>query len=162
MSDIQVLPDEAEEPSNPMPMCVCFMQTRSVRLPSALPERDRLYQNQSSSFVPSSPKVYAEALTLARAFRSSNRRCFLNRMTLNRSKSVSAFLRSVWSFLLAHLLSFHLASISAFSHAFFSVPVRTARGSLAILRSDSSTSEKEIACLGTTSLGSAEGPSTKA
>ncbi len=147
-----------------MPMFVCLFHADKIRrLPSAPGGRDRETEipfNQNQSFLPF--PVYAEALTLARAFLSSNRRCFLSRMTLNRSKSVSALLRSVWSFRFAHLLSFHLASMPDFSHAAFRVPVRTARGSFSILRSDSSTSTKEMACRGTTSLGSAEGPSTRA
>lgn len=38
---------------------------------------------------------YAEALILARALCSSNRRCFLSRMTLKRSKSVRFFRRLI-------------------------------------------------------------------
>lgn len=63
---------------------------------------------------------YAEALILARALRSSKRCCFLRRMTLKRSKSVRPFLRATWARFLAQFVSFHLVSISDFSHCFFS------------------------------------------
>ena len=106
--------------------------------------------------------AYAEAWTLARALRCSNRRCFLRRMTLNRSKSVRAFRRSPCSFLLAQLLSFHFASMPAFSHAALTVPVRAARGSLGMTKGANRTSVRRTACRGTTSLGSDEGPSTRA
>lgn len=105
--------------------------------------------------------VYAEALTLARALRCSNLRCFFRRRTLNRSKSVRLRRFSFWSLDLAQLLSFHLASISAFSQNFLTTPVRAARGSFSMTKGARRTSERLMACLGTTSLASAEGPSTR-
>jgi hypothetical protein len=49
---------------------------------------------QLCSHSPNTSNPYAEALTLANDFRTSKRACFLNRRTLNRSKSVNARLRS--------------------------------------------------------------------
>lgn len=63
------------------------------------------------------PKIYAEALILARALRSSKRRCFLSRRTLKRSKSVRPFRLAICSRFLAQLVSFHLASTPDFSQA---------------------------------------------
>ena len=105
--------------------------------------------------------VYAEALTLARALRCSNRRCFLRRMTLKRSKSVRALRRSPCSLRLAQLLSFHLASIPAASQNFLTVPVRAPRGSFSITKGASRASDRGIAWRGTASFLSLEGPSTR-
>lgn len=77
--------------------------------------------------------VYAEALTFASAFRCSNRRCFLSRTTLKRSKSDSSFRRACWSRFLAQLVSFHLASTPAFSHAALTVPDLAPRGSFSMV-----------------------------
>ena len=80
----------------------------------------RFHAARSNASHPSNPSLptpiadqpnYAEALILARALRSSNRACFLRRMTWKRSKSVRAFRLWACSRFLAQLLSFHLASI---------------------------------------------------
>lgn len=80
------------------------------------------------------PVYFAEDLTVANDFRTSKRACFLNRITLNRSKSVKVRLRSFCLRFLAHALSCHFASIPAFSHAFFTTPVRAPRGSFSRTR----------------------------
>lgn len=106
--------------------------------------------------------AYAEALTLARALRSSNRRCFFRRRTLNRSKSVSAARFVCWSFFLAQLDSFHFWSISAFSQNFLTTVVRAPRGRLGRTKPDRMVLEKETACRGTDRAASEAGPSTRA
>lgn len=105
--------------------------------------------------------VYAEALTLARALRSSNRRCFLSRITLKRSKSVRPFLLWICSRFLAQLLSFHLASISFFCQSFLTAPFREPRMSPSTTNWERRHLARGTACRGTTSSGSAEGPSTR-
>ena len=87
--------------------------------------------------LPPSGRVYADALIFASALRSSNRRCFLSRRTLNRSKSVRAFRLSDWARFLAQLLSFHCSSIFSSSQSFLTVPARAPRGSFLIDRCDS-------------------------
>ena len=93
-------------------------------------EAKRIQQPYAScSQIPNHQPIYEEALTLAKDFRTSKRACFLNRITLNRSKSVKARLRSFCRRFLAHALSCHFASIPAFSHCFLTTPVRAPRGS---------------------------------
>lgn len=107
--------------------------------------------------------IYAEDLTtLARALRSSNRRCFFRRRTLKRSKSVSADRFSFWSRFLAQLEAFHLLSISAFSQNFLMVGVRAPRGRFSRTKSVRTVLEKETACRGTAMAESEAGPSTRA
>lgn len=105
--------------------------------------------------------VYAEALTLARDLRSSNRRCFLRRRTLKRSKSVRAFLRWFCSRFLAQLDSFHLASISDLVHSCFRVLWRLPRFRPSTLRWERRALERGMAWRMVASSGSSEGPSAR-
>lgn len=129
-------PGEAKESSNPMQSC-----------PSVLK---------------SVLSIYAEALTFANDFRTSKRACFFNRMTLNRSKSVNARLRSFWTRFLAHALSCHFASISAFFHAAATTPVREARGRFSRTRGVRMSCARAIDWRGTAILVFVAGPSIKA
>jgi hypothetical protein len=63
---------------------------------------------------------------------------------------------------LAQLPSFHLASISAFSHAFLTAPDRAPRGRFSITRGVRRVLEKETVVRPEASLGSEDGPSTRA
>ncbi len=106
--------------------------------------------------------AHAAALILASALRSSKRRCFFNRRTLNRSKSVRDWRRSCFSCFFAQLVSAHLESISAFSQAALTAPVRAPRGSFSIVSGVIRVLAKETMLRGVASLGSADGPSTRA
>lgn len=107
--------------------------------------------------------LYALALILARALLSSKRRCFFNRMTLKRSKSVRFFRRSFCTRFLYQLLAFHCSSTLAASQALLTAPDRAPRGSLVITMPVRSTSEKEMDCRVTPpGLASVAGPSTRA
>lgn len=108
------------------------------------------------------PRAYAEALTLARALRSSKRRCFFKRMTLKRSKSVRADRFVCTSRFLAQLEFFHFWSISDFSQNFLTVAVREPRGRPARTKSDRTTCEKETDWRVTARADSEAGPSTRA
>jgi hypothetical protein len=83
-------------------------------------------------------------------------------MTLKRSKSVSDARRSCWSCFLAQLLSLHLASTPAASHAFLTAPVRAPRGSFSITIGVRRVRESWTIPRGVASLASEEGPSTRA
>lgn len=98
---------------------------------------------------------------MARALRSSNRRCFLSRRTWKRSKSVRAFLRSIWSRFLAQLVCSHLESISDFSQSFRTTPVREPRFRPSTTREERRTLLRGTACRGVARLAFAEGPSTR-
>ena len=112
---------------------------------------------------PKSPQVvYAEALIFASALRSSNRRCFLSRRTLNRSKSVRAFRLSCWARFLDQLLSFHCSSIFSCSHNFLTVPARAPRGRLLRTKGERRTLERDAWWRVTARAESEEGPSTRA
>lgn len=113
------------------------------------------------SFAYRQPRVYAEALILARALRSSNRCCFLSRRTLKRSKSVRPLRLAIWSRFFAQLLSFHLASTSDFSQYFFRVACRAPRGRPSMTVADRRVLARGTDCRGTTSSGSEEVPSTR-
>lgn len=107
-------------------------------------------------------RAYAEALTLARALRSSKRRCFLRRMTLKRSKSVRADRFACTSLFLAQLEFFHFWSISDFSQYFLTVAVRVARGRPVRTKSVRTTLERDTDWRGTARAASEAGPSTRA
>jgi hypothetical protein len=83
-------------------------------------------------------------------------------MTLKRSKSVSDWRRSCWSCFLAQLLSAHLASIPADSHAFLTAPDRAPRGSFSTTIGVRRVRESWTMLRGVASLASVEGPSTRA
>lgn len=101
---------------------------------SSIPMHSMLAKPQNHSTFPA-PSLYFDAVfALAEATRTPKRVDFLNRRTLNRSKSVRARLRSTWTLFLAQALSCHFASIPAFSHAFWTAPVRAPRGSFARTR----------------------------
>src|SRR3569833_883495 len=118
---------------------------------------------QASPLTPSTlVTVYAEALTLASAFRCSKRRCFFNRMTLNRSKSVRFFRRSARSRVLAQLVSSHFSSILAFSHADLTVPVLAPRGSFSMTKGESRQLDSDTGCRGTVRFSSCGGPAAGA
>ena len=109
------------------------------------------------------PAIYFAAdLTLANDFRTSKRDCFLNLITLNRSKSVNARLRSFWLRFFAHVLSCHFSSMPAFSHCFLTTPVRAPRGSFSRTKGVRMSCESEIDWRGTAVLVSVEGPSMRA
>lgn len=105
---------------------------------------------------------FAAALTFASDFRTSNRACFRNLMTLNRSKSVRARLRSFWARFFAHALSCHFSSIPAFSHAFLTAPVRAPRGNFSRTKGVRMQCARAIDWRGTAVFVSVDGPSTRA
>ena len=94
-------------------------------------------------------------------YKSTNPTCFLNLKTLNLSKSVNAFLFSLWSLLFAHVLSSHFFCTSLFSHAFATAPLPAARGSFGITMGVRMRFPSETAWRGTEALGLVEGPSTR-
>lgn len=98
---------------------------------------------------------------MARALRSSKRRWLLRRMTLKRSKSVRPFLLAKAARFLAQLVSFHLSSISAFSHAFLTAARREPRIRPGMTRGERRALDRGRACRGTARLSSEEGPSTR-
>lgn len=102
---------------------------------------------------------YAEALTLARALRSSKRACFLRRMTLKRSKSESSFLLAICARFFAQLVFSHFLSISDFSHCFFSSAWRAPRFRFSTTRGDRRARERRRGCLLEARSGLLEGPS---
>jgi hypothetical protein len=59
--------------------------------------------------------------------------CFLSRVTLKRSKSLSCFLRADFSNLFANEPLVHLLSTSADSHCFFKAAAPEARGSFGMM-----------------------------
>lgn len=105
--------------------------------------------------------IYLPALILANDFRTSNRACFLNLRTLNRSKSVKARLFTFWALFLAHALWLNCASMPAFSHCVLIAPDRAPRGSFSRTKGVRMTRAKAIAWRGTLVLESAAGPSTR-
>lgn len=86
--------------------------------------------------------------------------CFFSRITLNRSKSVSVFLRSCCSLFLAHDDSAHFWSIPSFSHNFATAPVPAAFGNLAMMNGVSEIVLRGRACRGTLRPSDLDGPST--
>lgn len=98
---------------------------------------------------------------MARALRSSKRRWVLRRMTLKRSKSDRALRLASWSRFLAQLVSFHLASISAFAHCFWRVERREPRRRPGMTRGERRHLLRASACRGTARWASEEGPSTR-
>lgn len=124
---------------------------------------------------------YADALILASTLLCSNRTCttlsatltrnvccllgrltcFLNRMTLNLSKSFSCFLLSLCFLDCAHVLDSISSSTLAFFHLPFSGPLPMARGSLGMTIDERETAERGVAWRGTTFDSFSEGPSTR-
>lgn len=89
------------------------------------------------------------------------RTCFLRRVTLKRSKSLSCFLRDALSNFFAYELFDHLLSISDASHFFLRATVPAVRGRLSIFSPVSVMLERGAAWRGTASSDFAEGPSTR-
>jgi hypothetical protein len=96
---------------------------------------------------------------LEAAIRSDLLTCFFRIMTLNRSKSVSCRLRSVFARALAGLLSTHFASTSASCHFLSSGPERMPRGRFSMTIGVRRICKIEAEWRGTGA--SLDGPSTK-
>jgi len=155
LDDVTYRSSESDAKGNPAFLLLMFMHT--------VPEYPAPQRTNVDQTIPRpSALAHAEALILASALRSSNRLCFFNRMTLNLSKSVRDRRRSCCSCFFAQLPAFHFESISAFSHALLTAPVRAPRGSFSMTRGVRRVLEKETVVRAVASLGSAEGPSTRA
>lgn len=89
------------------------------------------------------------------------RTCFLRRITLKRSKSVSCLRLTERSRFLAQALLFHLLSTESFSQRALRAVWPAARGSFSITMGVKERSEREAEWRGTAALGSEEGPSTR-
>ena len=108
------------------------------------------------------PITYALlALELARLFRTSNRACFLNTITLKRSKSLNCFLRAALAVDFAAGLLAHLLSTSNFAHAFSRPVWPMASGSFGSTMLVRERWESGADWRGTTLVESVEGPSTR-
>jgi len=124
----------------------------------------RLIQHPQSDSVPLdlyARPPYAFPLLCARLFRTSNLACFLNTMTLNRSKSLNSFLRASFALDLAYTLLLNLSSTFSDSHFFLRPVDPTASGSLGMTMLVSETCERGVDWRGTWWAGSEEGPSMR-
>lgn len=87
--------------------------------------------------------------------------CFLNLMTLKRSKSFNALRLAILSLFFAHALSPNFFSTSVASQIFLTAPLRAPRGSLGMTMGVRDRWERGVAWRGTTLSAVEPGPSTR-